>query len=204
MPGENLTLESHKPLTKENHASNAQDTGKPTVISAAGISAVSDTYYVSLQRNPNDILDAINAFDEQICCAKEGSKRRRNHRLSVRVSGKQFVIVRRERIANPFARALFGVVNESSAGSVIAYTFSIRPAVRVLLSLWFGLMTVVLLTGISAIAISGFTGYRLELVILSVIFLGSALGLVSLCLIVSRKGEKEIERVLLGIVKHNS
>lgn len=123
-----------------------------------------------------------------------------NSKFIVRVAGKQFIIARKRLVTNPFARSLFGVVLEGKHGAVVDYTFSIKPAVTVLFSLWFALMSVVLISGLAAIIFSGASNYRIELVVIAVTFLASALGLVSLCLTMSRRSEREMERMLLGIM----
>ncbi|MBX9667879.1 MAG: hypothetical protein K2X93_09690 [Candidatus Obscuribacterales bacterium] len=159
-----------------------------------GVSAVSETFIISCNKNAEDVLRALGGLSLDEAFGKSLSP------FVVRVSGKQFIIARSARIPNPFARALFGVVNDASHGSVVDYSFSIKPAVRILFSLWFALMTVVFLTGVSAIMTSGITGYRLELVIVAMSFLASALAIVSVCLILSRKDEREMERALVGII----
>ncbi len=47
---------------------------------------------------------------------------------------------------------------------------------------------------------SGITQWRLELVGLAVVFLAVALGVVALCLLASRKGEKGLEAKLHSII----
>jgi len=140
----------------------------------------------------NDILKALTELDPP--------DSRRADKLTVRVAGKQFIIAKKRFVPNPFARSLFGVVHETSTGAIVDYTFSVKPAVRVLFSLWFAMMTVVLLTGLSAIITSGISDYRLELVVLAVAFLASALSAVAVCLMVSRKDEQQMERLLKGII----
>jgi hypothetical protein len=133
---------------------------------ASHLSAESETYIVSSTQPQEEILKALQALEPSL----------RQKKLVVRLSGKQFIIARRQLVTNPFARSLFGVVNESSTGSVIDYTFSVRPAVKILFSLWFALMSVVLITGLSTIITNGLSGYRVELCLLAVTFLASALG----------------------------
>lgn len=123
------------------------------------VSAVSETFVVPSSISQENILKALNELDRQA------------HSITVRVSGKQFIIAKRQRLINPFARALFGVVNQASHGSIVDYTFSVKPAVRILFSMWFALMCVVLITGISAVLTSGVSEFRLELVVLAVAFL---------------------------------
>lgn len=159
-----------------------------------GVSAVSETFVIACNKNADDVLRALGGLGLE---AAFGDRR---NSFIVRVSGKQFIIARSSRFPNPFARALFGVVNDASHGSIVDYSFSVKPAVRILFSMWFALMTVVFLTGVSAIMTGGITGYRVELVIVAMSFLASALAMVNICLTLSRKDEREMERALIGII----
>ncbi len=164
-----------------------------TQLSTTRVSATSETFIVPSDKTQSDILKALLALDLS-------TERQRETRVTVRVSGKQFILARRDSFPNPFARSIFGVVNEASSGSLVDYNFSMKPAVRILFSMWFALMSVVLITGVTAIMTSGITEFRLELVALAVLFLGTASGIVALCLIASRKGERELEVVLQSII----
>lgn len=155
------------------------------------VSAISETFVVSSEKEPGEILAGLYALGNEGSFAE---------RVTVRLSGNQFIIARQDLFPNPFARSIFGVVKEASTGSLIDYSFSVNPAVRIIFSMWFALMTIALITGIGAIMTSGINEFRLELVVLPVIFLSIALGMVSLCLIASRKGERELELRLHGII----
>lgn len=160
-----------------------------TTAKAPPISAQSETFVVSCRMPQEQILSALAELPSEA-----------TRKFVVRVAGKRFVIARKQLVTNPFARSLFGVVLEGRHGSVVDYSFSIKPAVIVLFSIWFALMSVVLITGLAAIILSGASGYRIELVVLAVAFLASALSFVSICLRMSRKSEREMERILLGII----
>ncbi len=155
------------------------------------VSAVSETFVVSSKKTPSEILAELYAL---------GTAGSFADRVTVRLSGSQFIIARRDLVPNPFARSIFGVVKDASSGSIIDYSFSVNPAVRIIFSMWFALMTVALITGIGAIMTSGINEFRLELVVLPIIFMSFALGMVALCLIASRKGERELEQRLHGII----
>lgn len=155
--------------------------------SSPRVSAVSETFVVPSPKEQSEILAELQdlGMDE---------------RVIVHTSGKHFIIANRGIVPNPFARSIFGVVNEASAGSVIDYDFSVNPAVRIIFSMWFALMAVAFITGLGAITHSGIHHFRLELIALPIVILTAALGIVALCLVASRKGEQELERRLHGII----
>lgn len=153
-------------------------------------SATSETTLVSCHRPQQEILDSLAA----LYSSEAGAK------FAISVTGKRFVIAPKHSLSNPFARSLFGVVNEERFGTVVYYTFSIKPAVKVIFGIWFALMSVVLLTGITAIIYSGVSDYRLELVTLALAFLAGASGFLGLCSAMSRRNEREMERVLKSII----
>lgn len=164
-------------------------TAKTNAKAPSNISTQSETFIVSCRMPQERILSALAELPAE-------TKRK----FIVRVAGKRFIIARKQLVTNPFARSLFGVVLEGKHGAVVDYTFAIKPAVIAIFSIWFALMSVVLITGLAAIMLSGASGYRIELVVLAVSFLASALGFASIGLTMSRKSEHEMERILLGII----
>jgi hypothetical protein len=153
-------------------------------------SAEPETMLVSSARAPQEILDAL--------AAPNSSESRL--KFEINVTGKRFIIARKQLVRNPFSKSMFGVVNESQIGTAVDYTFSVKPAVKILFGIWFSLMSAVLLTGVGVIIYSGVSSYRVELVALALTFLAGASSFVGICSAFSRKDEREMEKLLREIV----
>ncbi len=156
--------------------------------------AISSARSVKCLYSPEEFL---NLLDSSIIKSSKGSAMSAVHSIGGRVRDGKFVLTRLASFKNGFARDLHGAVLPGDNGSEIVYRFELNMVVRIMFSLWFILVTVLLGAGI----LSVFTPQvRLELIAGPLLMLAGGIFLINFAMEKGKQEESQLEAFLLRLV----
>ena len=115
------------------------------------------------------------------------------HSIGGKIDQNNFVLRKMSGFKNGFARDLHGSLVQHEHGLQIVYRFELHMIVRVMFTLWFFLVSIILLVGVGKIF---FGELRLDLILGPLILLAGGIMFVSYAVTRSSSEEKELENFL--------
>lgn len=138
----------------------------------------------------------LKLLDASVIKNRKGSAMSAVHNIGGRVFKDKFVLTKLATFKNGFSRDLHGAVVPLENGSEIVYRFELNMIVRLIFSLWFILVIVLLLAGIVSIFSSQL---RLELIVGPLFLLGGGIMLINFAINKGRQEESELEKFLFQV-----
>lgn len=138
----------------------------------------------------------LSLLDSSVVKSKQNSAMSAVHNIGGKIEASSFVLRKVSSFKNGFARDLHGTVFPTEHGSQIVYRFELHMIVRIMFTLWFALVFILLLVGIGSI----FTGtIRLDIIIGPLFLLACGIALVSVAMKKGKGEEQELENFLKRI-----
>lgn len=138
----------------------------------------------------------LKLLDSSIIKNKSASAMSAVHNIGGRVHQENFVLTKLASFKNGFARDLHGTVVAREDGSEIIYRFELNMVVRIMFSLWFILVIILLGAGILSVFSSQ---TRLELIVGPLILLAGGIFLINFAMNKGKQEESELEGFLLRL-----
>ena len=160
--------------------------------------AISESKVIMTHLAPPDFISLLNS---SVVKSKENSAMSAVHNIGGKIVENSFVLRKLSTFKNGFARDLHGTVFPTEHGSQVIYRFELHIVVRIMFTLWFILVSILLLVGISSI----FSGQmRLDIIIGPLLLLAGGIALVTVAMAKGKGEEVELERFLERIAQAQS
>lgn len=170
---------------------------QPESNSVQSVGAVSESRTLTSPMSPEDFLQVL---DSSMIKSKKSLAMGGVHNIGGRIDQNNFILRKLAKFKNGFARDMYGTVVASDHGTHIVYRFELHMVVRIMFTLWFGLVTLLLLVGIASL----FSGTpRLDIILGPLLMLAGGIGVVSFAISKGRNEEKELENFLYQIANSN-
>ena len=169
---------------------------EPDFYSSPG--AISESRSISSAHSPEEFLRLL---DGSLVKGKRSLVPHSIHNIGGRIRENSFILRKMSKFKNGFARDLYGTAIASDHGSHIIYRFELHMAVRVMFTLWFILVTILLLAGLGSL----FSGApRFDIIVGPLLLLVMGIAMVGIAMNKGKTEERELEEFLLQIAGSRS